>query len=86
MGNKNWWAMMAVTVMLVVACGTPTASTAPTGAPSGAPSSQTASQAPVATASPAAGPAAIPAVPTGYTELDAALGADKPYNGKRVTI
>jgi alpha-glucoside transport system substrate-binding protein len=29
---------------------------------------------------------AVPTVPTGYTELDAALGADKPYNGKRVTI
>ena len=28
----------------------------------------------------------MPAVPTGYTELDTALGADKPYNGKRVTI
>ena len=28
----------------------------------------------------------VPAVPTGYTELDEALGADKPFNGKRVTI
>ena len=28
----------------------------------------------------------MPAVPTGYTELDQALGADKPFNGKRVTI
>jgi alpha-glucoside transport system substrate-binding protein len=29
---------------------------------------------------------AVPTVPTGYTELDTALGADKPYNGRRVTI
>ena len=28
----------------------------------------------------------VPATPTGYTELDAALGADKPYAGKKVTI
>ena len=42
------------------------------------------SEAPASAAPPAGG--ALPAVPTGYTELDAALGADKPYNGKRVTI
>ena len=40
---------------------------------------------------PAASPSAaadanLPAVPTGYTELDAALGADKPFNGKKVSI
>ena len=28
----------------------------------------------------------MPAVPTGYTELDAALGADKPFNGKTVSV
>ena len=28
----------------------------------------------------------LPAVPTGYTELDKALGADKPYNTKKVSI
>ena len=32
------------------------------------------------------GGGAVPAVPTGYTELDRPLGADKPFNGKRVTI
>jgi alpha-glucoside transport system substrate-binding protein len=31
-------------------------------------------------------PAGVPAVPTGYTELDQALGADKPFNGKAVTV
>jgi alpha-glucoside transport system substrate-binding protein len=28
----------------------------------------------------------VPAVPTGYDALDQALGTDKPFNGKRVTI
>ena len=28
----------------------------------------------------------VPSVPTGYSDLDAALGADKPYAGKKVTI
>ena len=78
MGNKNRWAMMVITVMVAVACGAPAASRAP--------ASQAASQPPAATASPPAGPPAVPATPTGYTELDAALGADQPYKGKRVTI
>ena len=30
--------------------------------------------------------AAVPKVPTGYAELDKALGADKPFNGKTVSI
>jgi len=30
--------------------------------------------------------AAVPAVPTGYTELDKALGADQPYKGTKVNI
>ena len=38
-------------------------------------------------AAPSAAPAAaVPTVPTGYTELDKALGADKPFNGKKVSI
>jgi alpha-glucoside transport system substrate-binding protein len=28
----------------------------------------------------------VPTVPTGYAELDKALGADKPFNGKKVSI
>ena len=44
-----------------------------------------------AASEPAASPSAaaelnLPAVPTGYAELDQALGADKPFNGKKVTI
>ncbi len=50
----------------------PTATTAPTGTP-----------APTATA---ALTPAVPKVPTGYTELDKALGSDKPYAGKTVDI
>ena len=34
----------------------------------------------------AAGRGSLPTVPTGYTELDKALGADKPFNGKKVSI
>jgi alpha-glucoside transport system substrate-binding protein len=34
----------------------------------------------------AAASANLPTVPTGYTQLDQALGADKPFNGKRVSI
>ena len=39
-----------------------------------------------ATAAPASPAAAVPAVPTGYTELDKALGSDQPYKGKNVSI
>ena len=46
-----------------------------------------ASAPPEASAEPSAAPAAaVPAVPTGYAELDQALGADKPFNGKTVSI
>src|SRR4029077_6497723 len=52
--------------------------------------SSNATPAPAASASAAApGPSltpAVPKVPTGYTELDKALGADKPFNGKTVSI
>lgn len=41
---------------------------------------------PEVTAAPTAAPLAVPAVPTGYTELDKALGADKPYKGLPVDI
>lgn len=43
---------------------------------------------PVASPAPTAGPAApaVPQVPTGYAELDQALGADKPLSGKSVNI
>jgi alpha-glucoside transport system substrate-binding protein len=82
---------LAVVVMLVVgACSTaasptPGASVAPppSEAPAASPS-EGAAESPAPSAAPAA--KAVPAVPTGYTELDAALGADKPFNGKKVNI
>ncbi len=53
----------------------------------GACSSNATPSAPGASGSAApSGPAAVPTVPTGYAELDKALGADKPYSGKTVDI
>ncbi len=87
-------ALAAIAVLLVSACGSsstsPSASAAaPSAAASAAAPSAAASAAPSASAAaaPSAAPvAAVPTVPTGYTELDAALGADKPFNGKTVSI
>jgi alpha-glucoside transport system substrate-binding protein len=45
-----------------------------------------ATSAPPSSAASAKPAAAVPKVPTGYTELDKALGADKPYKGKTVDI
>jgi len=86
---KKLWTMtaLAVVVIMLAACGTSTASTAPSVAPSGEAPSADPSDAASPSAEPTASPAAaVPAVPTGYTELDAALGADKPFNGTRVSI
>lgn len=90
MARKLWTtAALAVAVtMLVSACGssatpTPGESAAPSAPPSEAPPSEAASAEP--SAAPSVAPA-VPAVPTGYTELDQALGADKPFNGKTVSI
>jgi alpha-glucoside transport system substrate-binding protein len=78
--------LSAALVVIAGAC-TPAASTAPsTGATGAAPTTAAtggASQAPEATA---AAELNLPKVPTGYTELDKALGADKPYNGLKVSI
>src|SRR5262245_43340141 len=74
---KRLWStvVIAVVVMLLVgACSTSNAT--PTPGASGTPG---------ASATPAASPA-VPTVPTGYTELDKALGADQPYKGKKVSI
>ena len=91
-------ALAGVVMILVGACGSSTATTAPataapataapaTAAPATAAPAATATApaatAPAATATPAA---AVPTVPTGYTELDKALGADQPYKGTKVSI
>ena len=82
-------ALAGAVMILVGACGS-SASPSPTSAP--------AASAPVASAPAASAPAAsapapsaaaalnLPTVPTGYKELDQALGSDKPFNGKKVSI
>ncbi len=86
---------LAAVVILVGACGStattssPSAAAPATAAPAtAAPATAAPETAAPATEAPAtAAPALnLPAVPTGYTELDAALGADKPFNGKKVSI
>lgn len=88
MAKKPWtMSVVAVVSILIVGACTPAATTTPT--------TPTTSQ-PVPTATPAdtggtvtptAPPSLnLPTVPTGYTELDLALGADKPYNGKKVSV
>jgi len=85
MGKKPWTmaAFAAVFVLIVGACG-PAATNAPTTPGATTP----AASGPAATTAGSAPPAAknLPAVPTGYTELDKALGADKPYKTKKVSI
>lgn len=83
-------ALAAVVMILVGACGSsaspsPAASTPAASVPA---ASVPAASAPAASepAPSAAAAANLPAVPTGYTELDQALGSDKPFNGKTVSI
>ena len=83
---RKFGVFAAGALFIVGACG-PSASSAP----STAAQSQPAASQPAASQSggaPSAAPAAknLPAVPTGYTELDQALGADQPMKGKKVSI
>jgi len=84
MGKKpSTLAVFAAVVVLIVGACSPSASATP-GAPAATgPAATAGASAPAATTAPAAN---LPAVPTGYTELDKALGADKPYNTKKVSI
>jgi len=79
--------LTAVLVIVAAACN-PAASPAP--AASGAAPTTAATGAAPSTGSggePTAAPEAnLPKVPTGYTELDKALGADKPYTGLKVSL
>ncbi len=92
MAKRLWTtSVLAVVVaMLVVACGSSTTTPAPSAAAPSASamaSEPAPSESAMASAEPTAPPpAAVPTVPTGYTELDAALGADQPYKGKKVTV
>ncbi len=89
---KRLWTptALAVAVMLLVAaCGSTATTPAPaTAAPAESmPAESMPAESTEPTAEPTAAPAAaVPAVPTGYTELDQALGADKPFSGKTVSI
>jgi alpha-glucoside transport system substrate-binding protein len=92
MGKKpSTMAAFASVVVLIAAACSPAASTAPTGPGATTPGATT----PAATTPAASGPAAttapptalnLPTVPTGYTELDQALGSGQPMKGKKVSI
>jgi alpha-glucoside transport system substrate-binding protein len=70
MVKRNWWLTAVMTAVVVAACST----AAPTASPSN-------------TSAPTTPPVpALPALPTGYADLDAALGADQPLKGTKVTI
>jgi alpha-glucoside transport system substrate-binding protein len=91
MARRLWTtsALAVAVIMLVSAC-TAASSTSPSPAASAAPSAAAPSaSAEASAAAPSAAPSvapAVPAVPTGYTELDQALDAAKPFNGKSVSI
>ena len=77
-------------MVLVGACSAsttpaPAASATTPPASAAAPSTAASAAAPSAAAS-AAPAAAVPTVPTGYTELDKALGSSQPFKGKTVSI
>ena len=92
MGKKrSRMAVLSAIVVLTVGACSPAASTAPTGATATTPAATTpAASGPAATTSggqpSAAAELNLPAVPTGYTELDTALGSDKPFDTKKVSI
>jgi len=85
MGKKPWTmgAFAAAVVLIAGACG-PAATPAPPAATTPAATAEPGASAPAATSAPAA--KNLPAVPTGYTELDQALGSDQPMKGKKVSI
>ena len=83
-------ALAGVVMILVGACAS---SASPSPAASAPAASAPAASAPAASAPAASEPAPsaaaalnLPTVPTGYKELDQALGTDKPFNGKKVSI
>ena len=91
MGNKLWkTAVLSTVVALVVAACAGTASpsaSSSTGVTttSAAATTTEATTSAAATTTAAAAPA-LPKVPTGYSDLDKALGSDKPFKGKTVSF
>ncbi|NJD27170.1 MAG: carbohydrate ABC transporter substrate-binding protein [Chloroflexi bacterium] len=88
MGKKPWTlAVVAVVAVLTVGACTPTATTSPTTPATTTPATTTPATTEPSVEPTAAPPAAaVPKVPTGYAELDQALGSDKPFAGKSVNI
>jgi alpha-glucoside transport system substrate-binding protein len=82
-------AFAAVVVLIVGACG-PAATPSPSSPAATTPAATTPAAtgaAPTQGAVPTAVPEAnLPKVPTGYAELDKALGADQPYKGTKVSV
>ena len=78
-------ALAGAVMILVGACGS---SATPSPSASAPAASAPAASAPAASAPAPSAAAALnlPTVPTGYKELDQALGSDKPFNGKKVSI
>jgi len=97
MGKRNLLTLMVATIMVAAACGSPAATETPTQAPatqapesmapeSMAPESMAPeSMAPESMAPESMAPA-VPTTPTGYSELDQALGSGQPFAGKTVDI
>ena len=86
MGQKpRRFGVLAAGVMLIAGACSPQASSTP-GAPASLPAAT--SEASQSAGGPSTAPAEpnLPKVPTGYAELDQALGADKPFNTKKVSI
>ena len=82
---------LAAVLLLASACSSTATAVPSVGATAAAPSvaAPSAAASSAATAAPSATPAttaAVPTVPTGYTELDSALGSSQPYKGKTVDI
>ena len=86
MRNKSrTMAVFSAVVVLIVAACSPVATTAPSAPGATTPAATTAAS--DGAGAPTDAPElAIPAVPTGYAELDQALGADKPFNGLKVSF
>jgi alpha-glucoside transport system substrate-binding protein len=91
MGKRLWTtAVFVVVIALIVAACSSTGT--PAGSAASATAAATASGSAAASPSGSAGTpapsqaAAVPKVPTGYAELDKALGSDKPYNKKTVSF
>ena len=83
------FASFAAVLAIIAAACSPGATTAPSGGTSSTTPATTAPQSGAPSTAPEPSQAAepnLPAVPTGYTELDKALGSDKPYNGLKVSI